>query len=216
VTCLAISAVIWSGLLCASDPTPAAAPTRRPGPTFCAEWIRQTREGFERLTVFADRTLVWKTSRSGADDVRRKPISAEETQFYCGYFARDEFWALPADLRSGMSGDFAQSHVTLTRPDGSRKTIRFDGLSSFSPEASSLKASLLGLRNLFTERLARATSFTAATLAPGTVLRRFDGVSFRVVRILTDKDVVELTGVGEPILYYLPLSQLRFQFAPPE
>jgi hypothetical protein len=207
---------MWSVLFCAAGPPPAPAPTRRPGPTFCAEWIRQSREGFERLTLFADRTLVWKTSRSGADDVRRKPIAADETEFYCGYFARDEFWALPGDLRSGMSGDFAQSRVTLTRPDGSRKSIRFDELSSFSPEASSLKASLQGLRNLFTERLARATSFTAATLAPGTVLRRFDGVSFRVVRILAEKDVVELAGVGDPILYYLPLSQLRFQFAPPE
>lgn len=216
MTCLASSAVIGWILLGATGPTPVAAPTRRPGPTFCAEWIRQNREGYERLTLFADRMLVWKTSRPGADDVRRKPIAADETEFYCGYFARDEFWALPADLRSGLSGDFAQSRVTLTRPDGSRKTIHFDELSSFSSEASSLKASLLGLRNLFTERLARATSFTAATLVPGTVLRRFDGVSFRVVRILADKDIVELTGVSEPILYYLPLSQLRFQFAPPQ
>ena len=79
----------------------AAAPTLTPtaasraGPTFCAEWILQTKEGYERLTLFADRTLVWKTSRDGKEDTRRKTIPADETDFYCQYFARDEFFALP-------------------------------------------------------------------------------------------------------------------------
>ena len=36
---------------------PAAEPA---APTFCAEWVEQSREGYERLTLFADRTLVWK------------------------------------------------------------------------------------------------------------------------------------------------------------
>lgn len=216
MTCAAVPALILWLLAGAADPAPSPTAAQRRGPTFCAEWIRQTSEGFERLTLFADRTLVWKTSRREGDDVRRKPISRDETEFYCSYFARDEFWALPEDLRSGLSGSFAQSRVTLTRPDGSRKAIRFDELSSFSPEASSLKASLQGLRNLFTERLARATSFTPKSLAPGTVLRRFDGVFFRVVRVIVDKDVVELEGTSEPILYYLRLSEMRYQFEPPE
>ena len=84
--------------------TPAPALTRPAGPTYCAEWVLQTKEGYERLTLFADRMLVWKTSRDGKEDTRRKPISADETAFYCQYFARDEFFGLPADLRSGMTG----------------------------------------------------------------------------------------------------------------
>ena len=198
------------------EPKPSPTPTRPPGPTFCAEWIRQSKEGYERLTLFADRQLVWKTSAGSAEEVRRKTIAPEETDFYCAYFARPEFWALPADLRSGLSGDFGMSRVTLTRPDGSRKSLRFDELSSFSPEASSLKASLQGLRNLFTERLAPATKFTVETLPPGKVLRRFDGISFKVVRVIPDKDVVELEGATDPIFYYLRLSQMRFQFEAPQ
>lgn len=198
-------------------PAPTPSPTRRSGPTFCAEWLRQTKEGYERLTLFADHTLVWKTSRDGRQDTRRKTLSTYETDFYCLYFARDEFFALPADLRSGMTGDaVAQSRVSLTRPDGSRKAIRFDEFSSFSNDSIALKASLLGLRNLFTRRLAPATSFTPETLAPGTLLRRFDGVAFRVLRVIPEKEVVELEGVRDPISFYLRLSEMRYQFEAPE
>ena len=102
------------------------------------------------------------------------------------------------------------------RPDGSRKAIRFDELSSFSPAASALKASLEGLRSLFTARLAPVGQFTAETLPPGTVLRRFDGVYFRVRRVLADKGVVELEGVSDPISYYLSLSEMRLQFPGPK
>ena len=216
MTCVAVSALIGAVVLGAAEPTPTTA-RQKPGPSFCAEWIRQTKEGYERLTLFADRTLVWKTSQPGGDKVRRKTIATDEVDFYCRYFAREEFWALPADLRSGLAGDyFAESRVTLTRPNGSRKALRFDELSSFSPEASALKASLQGLRNLFTESLAPATRFTPQTLAPGTVLQRFDGAAFRVVRVVVEKEVVELEGVRDPITYYLRLSEMRFQFAPPE
>jgi hypothetical protein len=213
----AASALIGSAVLGGADPTPTAAPARPAGPTFCAEWVRQSKEGYERLTLFSDGTLVWKTSQDGQDDVRRKPIASEETDFYCQYFARDEFWALSADSRSGLTGDLVtESRVILTRPNGSRKALRFDELSSFSPEASALRASLQGLRNLFTDRLAPASSFTAAKLSTGTVLRRFDGSRFRVVRVIADKEVVELAGVTDPITYYLRLSEMRFQFAAPE
>jgi hypothetical protein len=217
------SVVVGLALSGASEPTPtpssppASASVRPAGPTFCAEWVLQTKEGYERLTLFADRTLVWKMSRDGKDDLRRKTISEDETEFYCRYFARDEFFALPGDLRSGMSGSsVVQSRVSLTRPDGSRKAIRFDEFSSFSTESIALKASLLGLRNLFTERLAPATSFTAETLKSGTLLRRFDGVVFRVRRVIPEKDVVELEGVKDPISFFLRLADLRTQFAAPE
>jgi len=208
-------AVLWAAAGPSLSPTPA--PTRRPGPTFCAEWVRQTKEGYERLTLFTDNALVWKTSVGGRDDVRRKAVPPAETEFYCTYFAREEFWSLPGDLRSGLSGEhLRESRVTLTRPDGSRKAIRFDELSSLSPEGSSLRSSLVGLQNLFTARLSPASQFTPETLPAGTLLRRFDGVLFRVRRVIVDKEVVELEGVDGPISYFVKLSEMRYQFPAPE
>ncbi len=210
-------ALAWLGIALYQAAAPTPTPANRTGPTFCAEWIRQTKEGYERLTLFADRTLVWKTSHDGHEEIRRKAISVDETNFYCDYFARNEFFKLSADLRSGLKGsDVVQSRVTLTRPDGSRKSIRFDEFSSLTPESIALKASLLGLRNLFTEKLAPATSFTPETLKPGTLLRRFDGVTFRVVRVIPEKEVVELEGLKDPISFFMSLKDLRTQFAAPE
>ena len=187
------------------------------GPTFCMEWVRQSNEGYERFTLFADRTLVWKTSRKGSDQVRRKLLEPDELQFYCSYFGGAEFWDLPEDLRSGLGGDFAmQSAITLTRPDGSRRKIRFDDLSALPSDAASLRSSLEGLKGIFTSPIAPASRFTPETLPAGTLLKRFDGVLFRVRRVESEKGIVELEAVWEPYFEFKKIEELRFQFSPPE
>jgi hypothetical protein len=196
-----------------------AAPSeaKTPAPTFCAEWVRQSRQGFERFTVFTDRTLVWKTMRNGAEEVKRRRLEPDELAFYCAYFTRPDVWELPEELRSGLTGEFAsQSTLTLARPDGSRKRIRFDELSSLPAGAAAVRSSLEGLRLTFLSPLAPASRFTPATLPTGTLLRRFDGVFFRVRQVITEKGVVELEGVSQPYSEFKKIEELRFQFAPPE
>ena len=60
-------------LLLAAALSGSAPPTPEParGPTFCAEWIRQSSEGYDRLTLFRNGTLVWKTSRADGSQVKR-------------------------------------------------------------------------------------------------------------------------------------------------
>jgi hypothetical protein len=186
-------------------------------PLFCAEWIRQSRDGYERFTLFADRTLVWKSTRDGVERVRRKKLEPDEIAFYCDFFARQEFWELPEDLRTGLTGEFAaQSSVTLARPDGSRKRLRFDELSALPDEAGKLRSALEGLRLLFASPLAPASRFTPETLPPGTLLKRFDGAVFRVRQLIREKRLVELEGVREPYSEFKKIDELRFQFAPPQ
>ena len=84
---------------------PAVTPAK---PTFCVEWVRQSREGYERISLFADRTVIWKTVDARGDSVRRKTLTPEELAFYCDYFTRTEVWNLPGDLRTGLGvGDHA-------------------------------------------------------------------------------------------------------------
>jgi hypothetical protein len=204
-----------------SEPTvtPAAPPVTaaQPARTFCAEWVRQSREGYERLTLFADRTLVWKRSRSGKDDLLRREIASEELDFYCGFFGRPEVWTAENDARTGLSGDFTvQSSITLVRPDGSRKTFRFDDLSPLPGEAAAVRAALEGLRASMTSPLAPASRFAPDALAEGQVLKRFDGAFFRIVKIEREKGVVELEGVREPYRQFRKIDELRFQFSPPQ
>ncbi len=187
-----------------------------PEPSYCVEWIRQSTEGFERLTLFSDHTLVWKTKRGAEEDLKRKTLEADEARFYCEYFARPDVWALPSDQRSHVHGEFVtESLLRLARPDGTTREIRFDELSALSPESAAARASVEGLKRFFTERLAPASKFTARTLQPGTVLKRFDGDLFRVERIDEGKGVVELAGVSEPFSLFRKIEDLRFFFFAP-
>lgn len=192
----------------------AAAPAK---PTFCIEWIRQSREGYERITLFGDRTLVWKTVDARGEEVRRKTVTPQELEFYCDYFARPEVWNLPGDLRTGLAGEFsAQSTITAARTGAPSKTIRFDDFSALSAEAAALRSALEGLRSVFTNPLAPASRFAPDALPPGTLLKRFDGAIFRVLRLEKEKGFVELVGVTEPYSQLIKLEELRFQFSPPE
>ncbi len=195
----------------------ASAPRASTEPTFCSEWVRQSRQGYERLTLFRDRSLVWKRSRDGKDEISRKQIAAEELTYYCDYFSRPEVWSVAPDQRSGLTGEFAvQSVVTLVRADGARRTIRFDDFSPLSPEAASLKAALEGLKGVLTDPLAPASRFAPDLLASGQLLKRFDGAVFRIRTIDREKGVVELEGVNEPYRQFRKIDELRFQFSPPE
>jgi hypothetical protein len=206
-------AIALRALLAAAAMT--AAPTSPP--TFCAEWVEQSREGYERLTLFEDRTLVWKRQQAGGEQLKRQRLTPEEAKFYCDYLRSDDIWSSPEDLRSQVIGDLVkQSVVKLTRPDGSRHEIRFDEFSAMTPQSAALRSSLDGLRRIFTAPLAPATRFTAENIPPGTILKRFDGVLFRVRRVDSLKGVVELEGVNEPYSEFRKLEDLRFLFAPPE
>ena len=197
-----------AALVPAAEKPPAA-------PTFCVEWVRQSKEGYERLTVFTDRVLVWKTNRSGQEEVRRQTLPANELSFYCAYFARAEFWDLAEDFRSKVSGDWtAHSQVQLVRPDGSRKRFRYDEFSALSHDASQLRSALEGLKSLFTNPIPPASRFAAERLVPGTILKRFDGASFRVIGVHGGH--AELEGVSEPYRFFMKVEELRFQFSAPE
>jgi hypothetical protein len=212
-----VTAALVIPLVAALSAAAPESPSPPSKPTFCVEWVRQSREGYERVTLFADSTVIWKTSDREGERVRRKTLPAEEVEFYCSYFPRREFWQLSEDLRTGLTSDFSgQSLVTLTRPDGSRKVIRFDDLSALSADAGALRAALDGLKTAISNPLAPASRFTAGVLPPGTILKRFDGAIFRVLKLEKEKGIVEIVGVNEPYSQFVRIEDLRFQFAAPE
>jgi hypothetical protein len=202
-------------LLVSAGTTPT--PTPEPGPTFCAEWIRQSSAGYDRLTLFRDGMLVWKTSHDGEDTVKRQPLAAPERKFYCEFFARQDFRDLPRDLRTRLTADLASSSsVTLARSDGSRVTVRFDELSAGPAALSELRAALEGLKNIFLSPLAPESRFAPDLLAPGTLLKRFDGAMFRVQSLERETGFVEIVGVTEPYSQFVKIEELRYRFSPPD
>ena len=81
-----MTALLLLAAALAAGPTPTPTPEPPKGPTFCVEWIRQSSEGYERLTLFRDGELVWKTHRGGKDQVKRERLDASEAKFFCEDF----------------------------------------------------------------------------------------------------------------------------------
>ena len=198
-------------------PTRTPAPTPIPGPTFCAEWVRQSNEGYDRLTVFRDGDLVWKTSRGGKDEVKREKLSPAELQFYCEFFARTEIWTIPKDRRTGLTGQLASSlgrhaRAVQRRPDHAPLRRVLDGhgrqlLAAFRARGAQGPLSLSA---------ASGDAIPSATARPGTLLKRFDGAVFQVRRLEKESGFVEIVGMTEPYSQFIKIEELRFQFAPPE
>jgi hypothetical protein len=204
-------------LICLAAASGSPAAEGPPRPPFCAEWIKQSKEAFERVTLFSDGTLVWKSrTAEGSEDLKRKTMSPEELKFYCDYFERPEFWNLPTDFRTKLNAEFvSESRITITRKDGSHKDVRFDELSTLSLDGLALRAALEGLRTLFARTIAPASKFTPETLVKGTALTRLDGATFRVRMVDKARNVVELEGVSEPFTFFGKIEDLRFLFEPP-
>ena len=108
--------------------------------------------------------------------------------------------------------------MTLARPDGSRKIVRYDDLST--ADFGRLGVPALGARgaegDLPEPARARRRASRPDLLPPGTLLERFDGTVFRVAHLEKATGFVEIVGVNEPYSQFVKIEELRFQFAPPE
>ena len=105
--------------------------------------------------------------------------------------------------------------MTLARSNGDRITLRFDEFSTDTADSSSLRSALEGLKGLFLSPLPPATRFHPDLLAPGTLLKRFDGAVFQVRRLEKESGFVEIVGITEPYSQFVKIEELRFQFEPP-
>ena len=158
---------------------------------------------------------MWKTHRGGKDQIKRERLDASEAKFFCeDFFSRNEIWGINADMRTGLTSQLAgESAVTLARPDGSRKVVRYDDLSTGDFASSSLRSALEGLKGIFLSPLAPPSRFAPDLLPPGTLLRRMDGHLFRVAHLEKATGYVEIEGVNEPYSQWVKIEELRYQFA---
>ncbi len=197
------------------SPTPT--PPEPRGPTFCAEWIRQSGEGYERLTLFRNGVLIWKTSRGDRDEVKRETLEPTERDFYCAFFARDEFWKLPADLRTGLVGVSPRARPSRWR--GRTETARACASTTCRaarPNPRPCARRWKDCGGFFCRRWRRLPASLRRTSPPGTLLKRFDGAVFRVTRLEKDTGFVEIAGVTEPYSQFVKIEELRFRFFAPD
>ena len=208
---------------------PSASPLRPPtprrhgdggsarSPTFCAEWIRQSKRGLRAPDALRGphprvETEPRRQGRAAA------PASSRRTRrsSTASTSRSDEVWSAPEDLRSGPDGGFrvVQSVVTLARPDGRRKKIRFDEFSPLTRQSAALRAALEGLRAILTAPLAPAIPVHCREPAAG-----HDPEAIRR-RALSDRTRRSREGrrrargrAASPTASSGSIEELRFQFS---
>jgi len=211
---LAAAILLSRAPMAGQEPAPANPATAA---TYLFEWTSHTGGATGRLTLFADRTLVRKTtSEDGKTEFKKRKLSDDEYAFYAKYFADPEFVASGGNFETGLAGDQSPRSLVVFAPPGApRWTLSFDSLTVLSSPASQVRAALEGLRDSFGKVLPNEQDFTAEKIVPGAILRRRDGQKFRVVRVSEDSKVVEMQAVGQPYSQFFEWSKLRFTFFPP-
>ena len=213
---LFLGAIMLAGLApLAADETTASSPA--PASTYLFEWTSRTGTSARRLTLFADRILVRKTtSADGKTEFKKRKLSEDEYAFYEKYFGSPEFAASAGDFETGLAGDQSPRSLVVFAPPGAPKwSLSFDSLTVLSAAATQLVSALEGLRDSFGKVLPNEEDFSREKIVPGAVLRRRDGQEFRVVRVSEDSKVVEMQAVGQPYNQFFEWSKLRFMFFPP-
>ena len=192
------------------------APPAEGGPTYVAEWVVRTGSAMQRVTLFSDGVLVRKSTADGKTEMKKRKLAPAELQSYVAVFRAPGVEDASGTFESGMSGDeLPHSVITVTKADGHAWTISFDGLSALSPEAQRVRSVMQDLRDSFGQPRAAAGDFPPDKLVPGRILRRRDGVEFRIVRFDEHAGVVELKGLDEPYSQFYKLDRLAASFLPP-
>jgi len=189
---------------------------RAAAPTYLVEWNARTGESRQRLTLFCDGVLVRKTTADGKTEMKKRKLAPAEYDSYAAFFRSPEALAAEGIFDSGMTGEaVARSVITVTRENGEIWKLAFDSFSAVTPEAQRVRAALEDLRDSFGRAHAATADFTPEKLAPGKILRRLDGTSFRVVHYDERSGIVELRGLDEPYSQFYKLENLRLSFLPP-
>ncbi len=148
------------------------------GPTFCAEWVRQSNEGYDRLTLFRKACSSGRRAAEARTRSSGIALGPRSSQFYCDFFARPgrsgRSAARPAD---GPDRELASCFaVTLARPNGEPQDACASTICRATPpRSSSLRSALEGLGGFFCRRSRPVTRFAPAicrTGDPSQALRR--------------------------------------------
>ena len=185
-------------------------------PTYLVEWLSRTGEATQRVTLFSDGVLVRKSTADGKTEMKKRKLSATEYDSYAAMFRAPEAEQAAGVFQSGISGEgVAQSVITVTRADGSVWKLEFDSFSAVTLEAQRIKAALEDLRVSFGKAMASSADFPVEKLTPGTILRRRDGVAFRVIHYDDHAGIVEVRAESEPYSQFYKLENLHLSFYPP-
>jgi hypothetical protein len=169
--------------------------------------------GRRDLTLFANGTLRLREAEEGKEPrMRLAELGRGELAAYLVRLAEEDLTEV--DVRGPeASGDWVEiCSLDLKLEDRPGRSLRFGRMDSL-PLALGRLLSVVDDLLLEVERLAPRSRLPAGYEArAGDRLRRFDGVLFEVVAYTGDGGGLELEGVDEPLVVFIPVAALRDEF----
>jgi hypothetical protein len=165
------------------------------------------------LTLFANGTLRLRESEPEAEPrMRLAELGRAELAAFLARLAEEDLTEV--DVRGAeASGEWVETcRLELTLEGRPQRRLRFGRMDSLPLPLGRL---LLVVDDLFleVERLAPRSRLPAGYEArAGDRLRRFDGALYEVVAYTGDGAGIELEGVDEPLVIFIPVAALRDEF----
>lgn len=195
-----------------AGPRPAA-PSTDPR---AVELLRQdcrSRIAGQELTLFANGTLRLRESEQGGEPrMRLAELGRRELDAFVARLAEEDLSEVDVRGREA-SGEWVETcELELTLQGGPPRLLRFGRLDSL-PLALGRLLRVVDDLLLEVERLAPRSRLPADYEArAGDRLRRFDGKIFEVVAYTGDGGGLELEGIDEPLVVFIPVAALRDEF----
>ena len=172
-----------------------------------------SRVGRRDLTLFANGTLRLRESEAGGEmRMRLAELGRTELAAYLARLAGEDLTEV--DVRGAeTSGDWVETcDLRLGLPGQPERRLRFGRMDSL-PLALGRLLRVVDDLLLEVDRLA-PRSRLPADYEPraGDRLRRFDGTLYEVVSYTGDGAGLELEGVDEPLVVFIPVAELREEF----
>lgn len=172
-----------------------------------------SRIGRRDLTLFANGTLrLRETGEDGATSMRLAELGPAELAAYLARLGGEDLSEVDV-RRAETGGDWVEAcDLRMQLAGEPERHLRFGRMDSLPLPLGRL-LSVVDDLHLEVERLAPRSSLPAGyEPRAGDRLRRFDGVVYEVVAPTGDGRGLELEGVDEPLILFIPLDALRDEF----
>lgn len=171
-----------------------------------------SRLGRTRTTLFGNGTVRYREWVGEDERMLLLELGPDRRDGYVDRLAEIDL-SEAESARYGAAGDWVeQCRVELDLPSRSRRDFSFNRYDSLPLALSRLIAVADELEEA-TEREATRSRFPRGyEPGPGDVLERRDGVLFEVVAYTGDGRGIELRGIDQPLVIYVPVDDLLSQF----
>ncbi len=168
--------------------------------------------GRRELTLFGNGTLRLRRTTAGAQPLVLAELAPEELAAVVERLGELDLSEVE-DVSEGPEGEWIERcAVELAVPGAARRTCRFG-------RSAALSLGLGRLVQLAEQLAARAEASLGGRLLPpdylprrGDVLRRADGRRFAVVGLTADGHGVELEGLDDPVVIFVPAGAMAQEF----